>query len=147
MTLSSPRAALSVWVLIAVAAGCASGNARREPLGSPKVTGKDIEHTSERIEEVLQAKVPGLLVTRTAGGGVAVQIRGISSFLSSNEPLYVIDDVPIRPGPGGALTGVNPHDIESIQVLKNPADIGIYGLRGANGVIVVRTKKPGTRGG
>jgi TonB-dependent SusC/RagA subfamily outer membrane receptor len=96
---------------------------------------------------VLQAKVPGVLITRAADGSIAIQIRGPASFLGSSEPLYVIDGVPFRPGPGGALTGVNPYDIESIQVLKDPADIGIYGVRGANGVIVVTTKQPGRRGG
>ena len=112
------------------------------------VTSEDIERNpSEPIEKVLQAKVPGLVVSRTTDGGIAVQIRGASSFYSGSEPLYVIDDVPIQPGPGGALTGVNPHDIESIKVLKNPADTGIYGMRGANGVIVITMKKPGKRSG
>jgi TonB-dependent SusC/RagA subfamily outer membrane receptor len=139
---------MSVWVLSGLAAGCASGNTSREPAAKPTVTAKDIERNSgDPIEKVLQAKEPSLLVTRTADGGVAVQIRGTSSFYGSNQPLYVIDDSPIEPGPGGALTGVNPHDIESIKVLKNPADIGIYGMRGANGVIVITTKKPGRRRG
>ena len=47
--------------------------------------------------------------------------------------------------PGGALVGLNPHDIESIQVLKNPEDTGIYGSRGGNGVIVIKTRRPGKR--
>jgi TonB-dependent SusC/RagA subfamily outer membrane receptor len=112
------------------------------------VTAEDIEQNAgQPIEKVLQAKVPGLLVTRAANGGIAIQIRGASSFLGSNQPLYVIDGVPMQPGPGGALTGVNPYDIESIQVLKDPADTGIYGMRGGNGVIVVTTKKPGKRSG
>jgi TonB-dependent SusC/RagA subfamily outer membrane receptor len=146
MTSSLPRAALSVWVLIGLAVACASGNTRREPVGKPMVTAADMEqNTGEPIEQVLQAKVPGVLITRTADGGIAVEIRGTSSFYSSNGPLYVIDEVPIQPGPGGALTGLNPHDIESIKVLKDPADIGIYGMRGANGVIVIKTKKPGRR--
>jgi TonB-dependent SusC/RagA subfamily outer membrane receptor len=144
MTSTSPRTALSVLVLIGLTAACGSGNKRREPPGT--VTAEDFDQNpGQRIEEVLQAKVPGLLVTRTSSGDLAIQIRGTSSFMSSNEPLYVIDDVPIKPGPGGALTGVNPYDIESIQVLKNPADIAIYGVRGANGVIVIKTKKPGRR--
>jgi TonB-dependent SusC/RagA subfamily outer membrane receptor len=142
MTSSVLRATLSVSVLLGLAAACASGNTRREP---PR---KDIErNTGDPIEKMLQAKDPGILVTRTADGGIAVQIRGASSFYASNQPLYVIDDVPIQPGPGGALTGINPHDIESIKVLKNPSDIGIYGMRGANGVIVITTKKPGRRSG
>ena len=149
MTSLSPRTALCVWLLIGLAAGCASGSggARREPLGTSNVTAGDFEQRpGQPIEEILQAKVPGLLITRTSSGALAIQIRGTSSFMSSNEPLFVIDDVPVRAGPGGALTGVNPYDIESIKVLKNPADTGIYGVRGANGVIVITMKKPGRRG-
>jgi TonB-dependent SusC/RagA subfamily outer membrane receptor len=140
----SPRAALSVSVLIGLAVGCTSGNIRREPPGQPILTSADIErNTGEPIERVLQARDPSLLVTRTAGGAISVQIRGPSSFYSNGAPLYVIDDIPMSPGPGGALAGLNPYDIESIRVLKNPADIGIYGMRGANGVIVITTKRPG----
>jgi TonB-dependent SusC/RagA subfamily outer membrane receptor len=143
---SSFRTALGFCVLLGLAAGCTSSNALREAPGQSTVTSQDIEQNpSAPIEEILQAKVPGVLVTRTSSGGIAVQIRGTSSFYSSNEPLYVIDDVPFQPGPGGALTGVNPHDIESIKVLKNPEDTGLYGMRGANGVIVITTKKPGDR--
>ena len=143
MPSSLPRAALSVWVLIGLVAACASGNTSRQPPGQPMVTAEDIERNpSEPIEMVLQAKVPGLLVTRTADGGIALQIRGPSSFYSSDAPLYVIDDVEIQPGSGGAVPNLNPHDIESIRVLKDPADTGIYGVRGANGVIVITTIRP-----
>jgi TonB-dependent SusC/RagA subfamily outer membrane receptor len=141
-----PRRALYILVLIGLAAGCAHRSTLREPAGGSIVTAKDIEQSpSEPIEKLLEAKVPGLLATRTADGGIALQIRGTSSFSSSNEPLYVINDVPIQAGPGGALRGVNPHDIETIKVLKNPEDTALYGMRGANGVIVITTKKPGQR--
>ena len=110
----------------------------------PAVTRQEIEDKQgESIEKQIQAKSPGVVVTRTADGGIAVNIRGSSSSMASNEPLYVIDDVPVSAGPGGALVGLNPHDIESIAVLKNPEDTGIYGSRGANGVIVIKTKRPG----
>jgi TonB-dependent SusC/RagA subfamily outer membrane receptor len=110
------------------------------------VTAEDIQKSpTQPIEQVLQAKVPGIWVTRTPDGGVAIQIRGQTSFYGSNAPLYVIDGVPMQPGPGGALTGVNPYDIESIKVLKDAADTALYGMRGANGVIVVETKRPGKR--
>jgi TonB-dependent SusC/RagA subfamily outer membrane receptor len=146
MTSSFARAALSISALIGLAAGCVPGNTRRQTTAEPAVTAKDLDQsTAEPIEKVLEAKTPGVLVTRTADGGIAVQIRGPSSFYSSDGPLYVIDGVPIQAGRGGALTGVNPHDIESIKVLKNPADTGIYGMRGANGVIVITTKRPGIR--
>ncbi len=61
------------------------------------------------------------MVTRTPDGGIALRIRGTTSIYGSNEPLYVIDGPPIRSGPGGSLTGINPYDIESIQVLKDSA--------------------------
>ena len=142
MLSSFQRAALPVGVLIGLATGCASGGARRAPPSEPTVTARDVENRGEPIEKVLQDKVPGLLVTRGPDGSIALQLRGPSSFMGGSEPLFVIDDVPFSPGPGGALTGVNPHDIESIRVLKDPADTGVYGVRGANGVIVVTTKRP-----
>jgi TonB-dependent SusC/RagA subfamily outer membrane receptor len=147
MTSFLPRAALSVWVLIGLAAGCASsGQKSSAPASKPAVTAADIEKTpSEPIEKLLQAKVPGLVITSTADGGIAVQIRGAGSFYSSDAPLYIVDDVPFQPGPGGALTGINPHDIDWIKVLKNPEDTGLYGMRGSNGVIVIKTKSPGRR--
>jgi TonB-dependent SusC/RagA subfamily outer membrane receptor len=141
------RAALSALVLIGLAEGCASSRPSRQPAGQPTMTAEDIEQNAgDPIEKVLQSKASGVLVKRTADGGIAVEIRGVSSFYGSNAPLYVIDDAPFNPGPGGALTGVNPYDIESIRVLKNPEDTGIYGMRGANGVIVIKTKRPGKRG-
>lgn len=142
---SLPTAALSLCVLLGVS-GCANNSMYREPVGQPIVTAEDIERQpSEPIEKIIQAKIPGVLVTRTADGGIALQIRGASSFYGSNAPLYVLDGVPFETGANGALTGLNPHDIESIRVLKDPADTGIYGVRGANGVIVITTKGPGNR--
>jgi len=108
------------------------------------VTEEDVRRLApgQPIEEVLAGRFPGVMVMRTAGG-VSVRIRGAESFYGSTEPLYVIDGIPIQPGPGGSLSGINPYDIESIQVLKNPVETAMYGLRGANGVIVIKTKRPG----
>ncbi len=107
------------------------------PPGEPAVTAEDIERAPGRpIEELLMSRFPGVVVTRTPDGRLAVRIRG-----TSNEPLYVIDGVPIRPGPGGSLAGINPYDIESIEVLKDAASTTMYGVRGANGVIVITTKR------
>lgn len=141
MKSSLQRAALAISLFIGMTAGCTPGP--RVPLARPEVTAEDIEGSGESVEKALQAKEPGILVSRTPDGGISVRIRGTSSFYSSNEPLYVVDDTPFEAGRGGVLTGINPHDIESIRVLKDPADTGIYGIRGANGVIVITTKKPG----
>lgn len=141
---SIPTAALSLCVLIGISVGCANNSMTRQPIGPPMVTAEDIERNpSEPIEKIIQAKIPGVLVSRTPDGGIAIQIHGPSSFFSSSAPLYVVDDVPFEAGPNGALSGLNPHDIESIRVLKDPADTGIWGVRGANGVIVITTKRPG----
>ncbi len=89
------------------------------------------------------SRFPGVQVNQTSDGGIAVRIRGTTSIRGNNEPLYVIDGVPIQPGPGGSLTGINPYDIESIEVLKDAASTAIYGVRGANGVIIIKMKQPG----
>ena len=116
----------------------------------PEDTIKASDLTSGEIEKRPQESVASLLQGRTSGvdvitnrdGSVSVRIRGASSFLAGGEPLYVVDGSPFTPGPGGSLTGINPHDIESIEVLKSPPETTLYGLRGANGVIVVTTKRP-----
>ena len=148
MTSLTPRTWLSVVLLAGLAAGCGSSRAaRRAPADNTTVTAQDIQNNpSQPIEKVLQAKVPGVWITRTPDGGIAVQIRGNTSIYGEQQPLYVVDGVPIQPGPNGALNGVNPYDIESIKVLKDAAETAMYGMRGANGVIVVKTKKPGKKG-
>ncbi|HEY0811168.1 MAG TPA: TonB-dependent receptor plug domain-containing protein, partial [Longimicrobiales bacterium] len=92
------------------------------------------------VEELFVGRFAGVQVFRVPGG-ISVRIRGGSTINGSNEPLYVIDDMPIEPGPGGALVGINPSDIEKIEVLKDIGSTAIYGSRGANGVIVIRTKR------
>lgn len=109
---------------------------------SSSINSDDIERQpGKSIEEVLSSKVPGVQVYRTASGGLALRIRGTSSFHGNDQPLYVIDGMQVQPGPDGALAGLNPYDIASIKVLKDAADIAMYGSRGANGVIVIKTKK------
>jgi TonB-dependent SusC/RagA subfamily outer membrane receptor len=134
-------------LLVGLTAGCGSSRAPRQaPAQTGTVTADDISRSPDQpIEKVLQSKVPGVWITRAPDGSIAVRLRGTSSFYGEQQPLYVIDGVPINPGPEGALTGINPYDIESIQVLKDPADTAMYGMRGANGVIVVKTKKPGKK--
>jgi TonB-dependent SusC/RagA subfamily outer membrane receptor len=134
-----------VFLLVAVTA-CASGTARHETATKPDVTAEDLaKNPNEPIEVILQRKVPGITVTRTADGGVAIRIRGAMSFDGSDAgPLYLLNDHEIAAGRDGALPGVNPYDIDSIKVLKG-ADAAIYGIRGANGVIAITMKKPGKR--
>jgi TonB-dependent starch-binding outer membrane protein SusC len=108
------------------------------------VTASDIsQEPGKSIEEVLAGRIAGVQVGRDANGALTVRVRGGSSINGSNEPLYVIDGVSIQPGPGGSLAGINPSDIESIQVLRDAMATAAYGVRGANGVIVIKMKKPG----
>ena len=123
--------------------GTAGGTATPQPARDIAATSDDVNRNPNvPIEQVLQNKVPGLIVTRAEDGSIAMRIRGTSSFTGSNEPLYVVDGLVITPGPGGALSGINPYDIATIRVLKEPTELTMYGARGANGVIVIKTKKP-----
>jgi TonB-dependent SusC/RagA subfamily outer membrane receptor len=97
------------------------------------------------IENMLASRFPGVTVTQVEGGALHIRIRGGSnSFYGSSEPLYIVDDAPLDVGPQGLLY-INPYDIARIEVLKNPEDVGVYGVRGANGVIKITMKKPGKR--
>ena len=145
----SPRVAVCCGLLAGLISGCASGNtalpdptANAAPRNPNMVTAEDLDRTPvESIERTLAAKVPGLMISHTADGSIAIRIRGNSSIEASNEPLYVIDGTPVNSGPGGSLTGINPKDIASIEVLKDAVSTSFYGVRGANGVIVIKTKR------
>lgn len=111
------------------------------PLAGTTVTAEDLDRSPvQPVERTLQAQVPGVMITQTPDGWLSVRIRGATTINGSTEPLYVIDGLPIQPGPGGSLVGINPHDIASIEVLKDAASLAFYGLRGANGVILIKTK-------
>jgi len=123
-------------------AGCSSARSSPDPAPTAAVTAADLRNPNEPIEQVLQRKVPGLVVTRV-GTEIAVQIRGTSSYTGARtSPLYVLNGAQFAPGTGGILSGINPEDIESIKFLRG-ADATLYGIDGANGVIVITTKKGG----
>jgi len=99
-------------------------------------------------EQLLQGKVPGLEVTTgggSAGGGSKIRIRGSASLNASNDPLIVIDGVPVEgnsvSGSANLLNTINPNDIESMSVLKDASATALYGSRATNGVIIITTKK------
>ena len=112
--------------------------------------------------QLLQGRAPGVQITQSngePGGNTQIRIRGGTSISASNDPLYVIDGVPLQndgttPGAAGVafnaalgrnpLNSINPNDIESMTVLKDASATAIYGSRGANGVILIKTKR-GTR--
>ncbi len=97
---------------------------------------------NEPIEKYLAARSAGVVIGRGSDGSPTVRIRGgSSSMYGNNAPLYVVDGVPFSPSAEGGLSGINPYDIESIRVLKEASDLTMYGVRGANGVIVIKTKR------
>jgi TonB-dependent SusC/RagA subfamily outer membrane receptor len=144
-----PRAHAVVLLAAALLAACARSSDPRTdvvpaapPTASATLSGDQIQQTpGEPIENLLMNRSPGVWVGRTADGGIAVRIRGGTSLMGNNEPLYIVDGSPFVPGTNGGLTGLNPYDIASIKVLKDPAELTMYGVRGANGVIIIKTKR------
>ncbi|MDD5151844.1 MAG: TonB-dependent receptor, partial [Flavobacterium sp.] len=129
------------------------GKAKRKDLtGSiSSISGAELRKSSPTtIDQALQGKVAGVVVQQTSGqpgGGVSVQIRGLSSF-GNNAPLYIIDGVIIGSVSGSygdagtnPLATISPSDIESIDVLKDASASAIYGSQATNGVIVITTKR------
>ena len=91
------------------------------------------------LDQMLAGRISGVIVTPAPGGGIIVRIGGPKSFYSGEGPLFIVDGVPIA-APNGTLSWLNPHDVESITVLKDPSTTAIYGVRGANGVVIIKTK-------
>ncbi len=125
------------------------------------IAGEDVlQNNAISVDNMLQGKIPGLMVlgsSSTPGAATKIRIRGTSTISGNREPLWVVDGV-ILDDPvslsteelndldnvnliGNAISGLNPIDIESIDVLKDASATAIYGVRAANGVIVVTTKK------
>ena len=99
---------------------------------------KDVTVTNPQL--ALQGRVPGVQVTQTdfsPSGGLEIRIRGTRSFQATNDPLFVVDGMMLSTG----LSFLDPGDIESIDVLKDASATAIYGSRGANGVVIVTTKR------
>ncbi len=127
-------------------------------VSSVKVS-ETISRQSTTVDQLLQGRAAGVQVTQNAanpGSGISVRIRGTSSLRGNNEPLYVVDGIIISSASedvvatGGnntgqeqqnGLNGINPRDIEDIQILKDASATAIYGSRGANGVILITTKR------
>ena len=99
------------------------------------------QHTVTNITQALQGAVPGLQLRGTSGapgaGNASINIRGISSLYSDTEPLIIVDGAPYS----ASLSNIPAEDIESVSVLKDAASAALYGARGANGVIIITTKK------
>lgn len=158
--IASARRSLWLFSLFAFLSLTACAISPAGEMGSQNAGGVDVgygtvdeEHLSGSVETVqgddgkverqrtlgeMLARIPGVQVTEQTGT-LRVRIRGEnSSFISGQDPLFLVDGTPV---PGAGLTTMNPNTIESITVLKNAGDTAIYGARGANGVILIKTKR------
>ena len=126
-----------------------------------KISGQNnTEHPYTSMESMLQGKVAGVQITQNTGAlasGMTFSVRGNTSITGSNQPLIVIDGYPVSSGSASPTTGldatsasapfenilatINPNDIESIEILKDASSTAIYGSRGANGVVIITTKR------
>ncbi|MDR3297278.1 MAG: TonB-dependent receptor [Prevotellaceae bacterium] len=131
-----------------------------------QVKGDDLMkgNPASSINQAMQGKIAGVVVAQNdgaPGGGMSIQVRGTNSFSTSSQPLYVVDGIPFDAAgtPSNGATGadnhssanalalINPNNIESIEILKDASATAIYGSRGANGVVLITTKKGATDGG
>ena len=107
-----------------------------EDVGRPRVN---------RIEELIEGRIPGISVTRLRGGNLSLQIRGVGRGYGNGEPLLVVDgtpwttDMPIR----SLLNAINPNEVARIDVLKDASSAAIYGSRAANGVLLITLRHSG----
>lgn len=156
-TRSRTRVLPHLAMLVALAACVPAGARHAAPHGgttddaTPHRTGTssdahvdrdDSNQAYGRIEDLIEGRAPGVRVLHHQDGTIRLQIRGITSPAGHNDPLVVIDGVPTTElHPGTALSSINPSDVVRIDVLKDAASTAFYGMRGANGVIVITTRQ------
>jgi len=106
------------------------------------LTADDIRNSpGQSLEQLLLARVPGLTIERAPDGHFKLVIRGRNTILGDDEALFVVNGIALGPAVSGNLAAVDIHDIETVQVLRDAVATASYGVRGANGVIVIRTKE------
>src|SRR5207253_2555402 len=116
--------------------------ARKDITGSvASVAGEDLQRTPKaNAIDAIKGRVPGVDIVTTGnkpGDGISIRVRGERSLTASNDPLYVLDGIPMS----GGIGDLNPNDIESIEVLKDASATAIYGSRGASGVVLITTRQ------
>lgn len=150
-------------LLCALSAACASGHgrgSRAQPqdsvsVGYGKQSRKDVtgavssidtesqrNNSAMQLEQLIQGRVSGVEVIRVDAGRISLRIRGASSLNSTTEPLYIIDGMKVHAESfTDAMAGINPADVASIEILKDAGATAIYGSEGANGVVIVNTRR------
>jgi TonB-dependent SusC/RagA subfamily outer membrane receptor len=124
-----------------VQVGYGTRDARDVNAAVNSASGEKMRKNSPRtVADMLVGRFPGVEVKQLPNGSASIRIRGSRSFRSNEEPLIVVDGIPQHSG-GQALMDISPHDVESIEVLKDAAATAVFGSRGANGVILVSTRR------
>ncbi len=141
------RVAHGAMLVVVVSACYAEGVSTPTPARDLTAVGSIADTSAWRdahphtMAELLRDRFPGVEVTSVAGGGVSVRMRGSSSLVLGTEPLYVVDGMPAIVGPDGALAELNPDDVQRVEVLRGAAASAMWGNRGANGVILITTRR------
>jgi len=137
----------AAWVACFLLGSCSHRQAANDPQAEPLppgtvLTADDIRRSpGQSLEQLLLARVPGLTIDRAADGHTKLIIRGKNTLVGDDEPLFVVNGIPLGPNPWGNLSAINIHDIQTVQVLRDAAATSAYGVRGSNGVIIIRTKQ------
>ena len=125
-------------IVIGLFASCASSSSPSSTSAQNITDPTKLSTTYRELADYLY-RVPGISITRR-GDSYSVLVRGMSSISGSNEPLYIIDRIQVGSYDQAAAM-VDPNDIARVEVLKDVASTNVYGMRGANGVIIIHTKK------
>lgn len=107
------------------------------------ISGQEIRQSpSASLQNTLVGRLPGLFSEQRSGqpgnDAAAIQIRGVSSYTSSSTPLIIVDDIEFA---AGQLSQIDPNEVESLTILKDASTTAVYGIRGANGVVIIRTRR------
>ena len=140
MRTSGKFSVISVPSLAAIAFLLACAGHTTQPSSDTPRDAKTIEASGRGMEELFSGRFPGVEVFRAPGGGISIRIRGQNTFSGTTEPLYIIDGSRVQSGAGGLLF-LDPQDIARIEVLKDIGSTSLYGSEGANGVVLITTKR------
>ena len=145
MTQGGPMKTVAIVSILLLACSRPGNKSAPEPKEAPPLAAPNEVRSDEparagaqSLDQMLAGRIAGVTVYSAPGGGLVVRFAGPTSFYSGQEPLFVIDGVPTEVQ-RGTLTWLNASDVESIRALKG-ADASIYGVRGSNGVIEIKTK-------
>jgi len=142
-----PTRVLSLVIVTAIAGACSHRAVSRDdavvpapPPPDPSTVRADVNRQkASSLDLLLAGRISGVTVSAAPGGGIVVRMGGPTSFYGNQDPLFVVDGVPVSAN-GGTLSWLDAHDIDFIKAIKDPSETAIYGIRGSNGVILIKTK-------